>query len=272
MARKVRTWVLGCGVGCGAIIALGVVLLVAGGLSLTEGLKDSVQAGESLEERFGAEGSFTPSPDGSIPADRIDVFLEVRDALAPSRESLTRSFAGLPASEEELKRFDQLPLMERLKTTMVFGKAAFGLTSSAGEFFSVRNRVLLEKGMGMGEYDYIYVLAYYSWLGKDPSDGPPLGRTEKTASRLHKATLQMLRNALAALPAEDTEWRRSLAAEISAMESEPGRLPWRDGVPASTAASLAPYRERLVSAYSPATNPFELARNTKVNRWTYHID
>ena len=25
-------------------------------------------------------------------------------------------------------------------------------------------------------------------------------------------------------------------------------------------------------AYSPATNPFELARNTKVNRWTYHID
>ena len=162
MARKVRTWVLGCGVGCGAIIALGVVLLVAGGLSLTEGLKDSVQAGESLEERFGAEGSFTPRPDGSIPADRIDVFLEVRDALAPSRESLTRSFAGLPASEEELKRFDQLPLMERLKTTMVFGKAAFGLTSSAGEFFSVRNRVLLEKGMGMGEYDYIYVLAYYS--------------------------------------------------------------------------------------------------------------
>lgn len=272
MRRKVPTWVLGCGVGCGAIIVLSVVLLVVGGFYLTEGLKDSVQAGESLEERFGAEGSFTPSPDGSIPADRIGVFLEVRDALAPSRELLTRSFAGLPESEEELKRIDQLPLMERLKVTMAFGKAAVGLTSGTGEFFSVRNRVLLEKGMGMGEYDYIYVLAYYSWLGKDPSDGPPLGRTEKTTSRLHAATLQMLRNQLAGLPAEDTEWRRSLAAEIAAMESESGRLPWKDGVPASTAASLAPYRERLVSAYSPATNPFELARNTKVNRWTYHID
>ena len=178
---------LGCGVGCGAIIVLGVILLVVGGLyigNLTKGLEDSVQAGESIEERLGAEGSFTPSPEGSIPADRIDVFLEVRDALAPSRESLTRSFAGLPGREEELRRIDQLPFMEKLKNTMVFGKAALGLVSGTGEFFSVRNRALLEKGMGMGEYDYIYVLAYYSWLGKDPSDGPAvvqLGTTCSTA-------------------------------------------------------------------------------------------
>ncbi len=40
------------------------------------------------------------------------------------------------------------------------------------DFVDARNQALVDHGMGVGEYLYIYSTAYYSWLGKDPADGP----------------------------------------------------------------------------------------------------
>ena len=42
-----------------------------------------------------------------------------------------------------------------------------GTAAQAGAF-----EALLEVGMGPGEYMYVYSVAYYSWLGKSPADGP----------------------------------------------------------------------------------------------------
>jgi hypothetical protein len=208
----------------------------------------------------------------------------VRAALAPARESIARSFESLPIDREQIEDLDSRPFMEKMTAALGLGKAAFGLVSGAGEFFTVRNRSLLEEGMGMGEYSYIYTIAYFSWLGHDPQDGPGfhkgdgqegdgIGRMDRrTSARLHGNLLQMLRNQLASLPGEETGWRRALEAEIAVMEREPGRFAWRDGVPPPLAASLDPYRERLESSYTPMTNAFELARNTKMNRWSYRIE
>ena len=49
-----------------------------------------------------------------------------------------------------------------------------------------------------------------------------------------------------------------VAAELEALEADPARIPWEDGLPEELAVGLEPYRERLASTYSPATNPFEL--------------
>ena len=49
-----------------------------------------------------------------------------------------------------------------------------------------------------------------------------------------------------------------LAAEITAMESDRFRIPWRDGVPEPIAASLEPYRRQLESSYSAMCNPLEI--------------
>ncbi len=49
-----------------------------------------------------------------------------------------------------------------------------------------------------------------------------------------------------------------VAAELAALDADPGRMPWQDGLPEAFAVGLDPYRDRLEESYSPATNPFEL--------------
>ena len=74
--------------------------------------------------------------------------------------------------------------------------------------------------------------------------------------------LPMLHNQLAALTADesvDPNWSESLRTEILLMESDGLRLPWQDGLPPQTAASLEPYYEELAASYSTMVHPVELA-------------
>jgi hypothetical protein len=152
------------------------------------------------------------------------------------------------------------------------------------DFVSARSEALLEVGMGPGEYMYVYSVAYYSWLGKSPADGPSFTlvgddgdnqgrqvgqdefdvreeRREMVLTRVNETILPMLRRQLEAAaetPGADPRWREQLAAEIEAMESDPFRIPWRDGVPEPIAKSLEHYRRELESSYSALCNPLEV--------------
>ena len=137
--------------------------------------------------------------------------------------------------------------------------------------------------MGLGEYSYIYVLAYYSWMGRSPADGPPFrlvgdsrevrgwdeehwgkvdefdvreDRMERMLRTVNRQVLPMLRNQLADLDAAGP-WRQALEAEIAAMEADPLRLPWADGVPEVIERSLAPFHDRLDQSYSEQCNALE---------------
>jgi hypothetical protein len=159
------------------------------------------------------------------------------------------------------------------------------LIPSAMDFVSVRSQALLEAGVGPGEYLYIYSLAYYSWLGHSPADGPAFrlvgdseggnsqrragedafdvreGRREWVLTHLNEKLLPMMRRQLADLEegtAESTPWHDQLAAEVAAMEEDRFRIPWRDGVPERIAASLEPYRRPLESSYRALFNPLEV--------------
>jgi hypothetical protein len=79
----------------------------------------------------------------------------------------------------------------------------------------------------------------------------------------NRRTLSMLRNQLEALDQlgsspDQRGWREALVAEIAAMESEPERLPWADGLPAKITNSLEPYRDRLEASYSELCNTLEM--------------
>jgi hypothetical protein len=54
-------------------------------------------------------------------------------------------------------------------------------------------------------------------------------------------------------------WRQTLATEIRALERDPYRLPWQNGLPPTLAESLEPYRSRLEASYSALANHLELA-------------
>ncbi len=282
-SNTTKKWLVGCGIGC-AVIILILIILGVGGYMFFKNLVGSFEEQEELmimlTERYGEIRDFCPEPDGAIGSSQIEAFLSVRDAFAPFREKLEISMQGLQdrAGKSEVE-------VKKPKNIFEIVKLGFGLVPQIAEFLKFRNESLLDAEMGMGEYYYIYTIAYFSWLGKLPEDGPDfevtgeedrgvrLGemdieeireeRRDSMLRRLHRTLLPMLQNQnkkLMARGSSDTqsEWRELLKAEIQAMEEDRFRLPWEDGLPDVIRASLDPYRDRFEQSYNVMTNPFEL--------------
>ena len=174
---------------------------------------------------------------------------------------------------------------EQLGAVLDVPKAALGSISGRGDFFRARNQAMLDLGMGMGEYTYIYTLAYHSWLelhtaeglealesdeGAPPGSGPP--DDDGYSRQRRQNMLAILGNQLDALPEGDAEanaLRVDLEEQIVAMEEDPERAPWQANLPDAILASLQPYRQRLIETYNPFTDPFELARSAKKGPLVY---
>ena len=287
MAKKTSSWLIGCGVGCGLIVVAIIGLALGGTMYLKKlaGGFDRADAGRRvIEKEFGKPADFTPAPDGAVPADRLEAFLEVREASEQARKAVLGHIENLPVSESQAKELDSKPFFEKLVAVFSIGKSAFGMAARMGDLLASRNDALLQAKMGMGEYTYIYAVSYYSFLGHSPTDGPTSARREDrpshgdfeghgTRSRIHSDLIAMLKNQLASLPPDaESPFKAALASEIDAMEKDSGRYPWQDDLPDAIRASLEPYRDRLEALYEPATNPFELARTRKRGRMSYTAD
>lgn len=278
-----KKWLIGCGIGCGVIVVLSALLITGGVLyvrNLVEGFKDSEAMLETLTERFGSITEYCPEPDGRIPAERIEAFLAAREAIAPVRDEIERSISLLEDEGETIDVESTGNVFQKLKLV-------FGLIPQLADYFKARNQALLDQGMGMGEYYYIYSIVYFAWLDKSLVDGPAFpmageegdfeysyeGREDEEARemrrdislrRLHRMLLPMIRNQhakldLAAGREVSQDWKETLSAELEAMESDRYRLVWQDGLPEIIASSLTPFRNRLDSSYSRLMNTIEIS-------------
>lgn len=272
MKKPTQYLLVGCGSGC-LLIVVAVVALIAGGMRMTKktlsGFEGAVEARQALEQRFGEATDFTPRPDGAVPPERMEAFLAVRQAAAPVRERVVEAFSALPVDPEQAKELDSKPFLEKMRSVLDITKSSFGLGAEMGHFYEARNQALLEEGMGLGEYTYVYAMAYYVLLGHPIDDrGQGFPMPNVASQRLTRELAAMLRNQLAALGEDaDAAWRERLEGEVAALGAHPARLPWADGLPPAIAASLEPYRERLEASYEAETNPFELGRNRRKGRW-----
>jgi hypothetical protein len=284
---------MGCGIGCGALVVLIIVAATAAYLVIRDRMQsfaDAGSAGSELERRYGKPSDFIPEP-GAIPGGRISVFLQAREKAAPARVALEESFRGLSQEIEAAHHgSDSIPQIAGMV------RHGFGVLPKLGEFQAARTRAMLESGIGPGEYLYIYVLAYYSWLGKSPADGPLFRisnerdvfreesdrkdvrgeRRERLVRHIRREFTAMFRNQIAKLQqgraeAEPDAWIRTVRAELTALENNPSRIPWQEGLPAVIESSLRPFRVPLEGGYSPAINPLELniwtAENNRRNPW-----
>lgn len=281
MVKKSK-WLLGCGLGCAGLLAVAVIVAVWG-ISLVRESRRGIETAEAtrrnLEEKFGAPGEFVPASDGSIAAERMEIFLAAREATQEYRSNIARFFSDIPMDEGAGREFDSEPLGEKVRSALQRIRSAVRMGEDIGHLAEVRNQTLLDRGMGLGEYTYIYCLAYYSWLGHSPGEGP--GRNangsfvwERSRSRTHRDLIEMLSNQLDSLAdAGDAEeqdaWRSDLAGEIEKMKNSDKRVPWPDSVPRKTAESLEPFRDRLEQTYSPITNPFELSMPTRQDLFSF---
>ncbi|MFA9453725.1 MAG: hypothetical protein ACERK6_07375 [Candidatus Aminicenantaceae bacterium] len=278
-----KKWLIGCGIGCGAVIVIAALLITGGVLyvrNLVEGFKDSEAMLEVLTERYGRITEYCPQPDGRIPEERIEAFLGAREAMASVRDEIEHSIRILEDEGEEIDIESTGNVFQKLKL-------GFGLVPRLANYFKARNQALLDAGMGMGEYYYIYSIVYFAWLDKSLADGPsfpitgeegdyefnPEDRNDEEAQemrqdislrRLHRMLLPMLRNQYQRLKAEaepgiSQEWAEALAAELEAMEADRYRQAWQDGLPEVIASSLKPYRDRFDASYSRLLNTIEIS-------------
>jgi hypothetical protein len=277
-------WLIGCGIGCGVVILLAVILGLGGYFfvkNIADGFEETEAIAETLKERYGEVKEFTPDPEGAIRQERLEAFLSVRNSMEPVKVEFENSINILSDEEREsqLKEEPSAGVLTKIKT-------GFGIIPLIAEFYTRRNQGLLDAEMGLGEYYFIYVVSYYSWLGKSPGDGLEYNlrdddehdrgvywrgsrsedlenRLDDVLRQLNRQILPMLQNQFAKLTGIDVSpirgpWRKALTAEIEAMEADRFRLPWQDGLPDVLEASLRPYRGRLETSYSKVLNSLEM--------------
>jgi hypothetical protein len=194
-------------------------------------------------------------------------------------------------SEAQARELEAKGSMEKLRSVFGIVGSALDLGRSVADFYGARSQALVDAGMGLGEYMYLYVLSYGVWLGhpleETPVPVPVQAEAERPESRerhetWNKDTLDtlredlrtMLKNQLAARStgsAEAGAEDRALAAEIGRMEHDPARWPWQDGLPQPIAAAFEPYRARLEASYDAQTNMFELMRSEKKGQFQYEV-
>jgi hypothetical protein len=260
-----KTW--GClkqtAVGCGVLMVIAIALPFVLGVMMMGPFKRAVDARHAIEEQFGPQEAYVPPASGAPSADRIEVFLGIRHAFAEPCADLTQAEKQMQKMET-FDDQDEVDRMEVMKEAFSLTKSMMGVGPVLGHFYEIRNQSLLDAGMGLGEFTYIFAVAYNDRLLDEPQGEQLFGPTV-TNLRVRKALLSMLENQLTVLQTEGGEETEieALETEIAAMEDDDRRVPWQDGILPAITEALAPYRAELDDLYCPAMAALELMINER---------
>ncbi len=268
-----QKWLVGCGTGCAALVIVMVFLVGGAVVFIRDKIRPLQEASDSHKEvvtAFGAAESFVPPADGAIGRERIEVFLGIRDALKDAQDRLDSALGGV-----DFQRMTQRKqsFSEALRTLNDLSN----LIGPAGDYVGRRNRALLDRHMGLGEYAYIYTMAYHSWLGHLPEEGPPiLAKLDRWNDASHSSSdggfspeairwqyrrfiRRILQNQLSGIKdAEHQSLRVMINQEIERIDKSMDRVAWQDNMPQPIEECFKPYRGRLEATYRASTNCFEL--------------
>ena len=250
-------------IGCGVLIVITIVIPIVMGVLMMGPFNRAVDARHAIEERFGTQEAYVPPASGAPSSDRIGAFLELRRTFG----EVCADLSNAEQQVQKLESFDDqddVNTVDALKQALSTTKSMMGVGPVIGRFYEIRNQSLLDAGMGLGEFTYIFTLAYRDRLLDGPEPymlfGPsPINR------RVRQTLLTMLESQLAVLKSEggtETEVA-ALNAEIAAMKADEGRIPWQDETPPAIIEALAPYRAEFDELYCPAMAPLELMINVK---------
>jgi hypothetical protein len=275
MDERSSSWLVNCGIGCGVLLVILIGVGIVGAVYLKrsfQGITDATDAQEKLVEALGEPTDFAPAPDGVIPGDRMERFLAVRESLVEATQRIEELLSNFPPKELE----EEGPVLGKIFSAV---KGAASLINPIAEFVAQRNQTLLREEMGLGEYLYIYSLAYYSLLGHSPQDRPEISEVqgdsgvrveifndkdseynpERLRRRYRRFIIPILENQLE-VARQGQYPTEALESELGSLKKHPGRKAWQDGLPPAIEQSLLPFRNRLEATYNKTTNCFELPR------------
>ncbi len=265
MAGTGKKWLIGCGVGCGGAILLVILVSIGASIFMMRPFDKAIDAQKILIADHGAREHYIPPVHG-VTADRMQKFLAVRRAVLPQCAQFAAITEKFEAMEELDRGGDEPSKGEVFKAVGGLMGSIFGMVGDMGEFIRVRNAALVEQEMGLGEYIWIYVLVYHSWLQHPPSTSFEESAGGTGMSDADRRLLQTLTANYAEAfgevgrEAEAEMW----AAESARMERSETGVPFGDGgLPPAVVADFEPYREELEALYCAATANLELNRIKK---------
>jgi len=253
----------GCGILAAVFVGIPLLAVCVVGVQTCVPLQRASNSLANLELSLGKEAEYIPEHSGEIPANRMEIFLDLRAELIKSCSDYSAVQEGFE-SVDSLEEKDPEDLGEVGGVAADLGGAALAITPFLARFFEARNAALLEASMSLQEYTYIYALSYHQQLLSAEvrqqifSDGVPLP-PEASIILQECLTRQRL-----ALPESDTgqQLAITLATEIQLMNQTSTRLIWQDGLPKTIASSLAPYRDRLDGVFCSATAGLEMEQSS----------
>lgn len=264
MSDSSGQWVKGCAIGCGAIALIVVLFMVGMTFSVRSAFDDAQRDRETLASEHGARDSYTPPVTGVVAPDRVEAFLRVRDAMAGA-------LGGIEAIDHEMGEFEQLadndeppPMRVALPAIARLTKTMFGMPWVLGDIERTRNRALVDNGMGLGEYSYLYFVAFHDRI-VDPGAGSQLFGDSAVNRRVRselRAMLHRQRDAAAAELPDNDPWLAALDREVAALDGDHSRIPWQNGLPEPISSGLAPFGDRIDATYSAAAAELELLNST----------
>jgi hypothetical protein len=265
MAKRTGHWFRWGAIGCGGTVLVLLITFLVTTLLTGVGYDRAIEARADLEQRFDTQADFTP--DGTLGADRLQRFLEVRRSLQPlcamvsQHQELFSRFAGTSPQEERTFVDVLRDVRQALGVPFLVGR-------DFGDYVTRRNKVLLANEMGLGEYTWIYVTAYHSWLGHSPARVfPTADRPGVYEQRVNRQVREMIERHVAdGMPPDLESWQ----AELAALAADPTRIAFEDGVPPALEAALEPYRAELEQMYCPAAGELEVVLTVESGAWFDH--
>ena len=263
MAGAGKKWLIGCGVGCGVIILLNILLFVGAGIMFTRPMDKAVDSQKDLIEATGKPQNYIPEP-GSLTPARLEIFLSVRSRLVPSCEKLESAVEGFQAMEEIGENDEDPSAGEIFQGLGQLMGSVKGMVVELGKVLEIRNRALLEEGMGLGEYTWIYVLSYNSWLGYLPNEGVDSEGGNFSSREAGLIEDLMESHATALENAGRQEEAQLWHLEIKKLNWGEGETPFAHGdLPEEIKSVLLPFRARLEQSYCPPMSEFDLGQMKK---------
>ena len=251
------------------LLALATVLffIAAGIYFVIIPVQESKRHEQTLIERFGWANRYTPSIDGSIPPQRVEAFIRVREAVQTNcadYQGILDDIVGLEALETD----QDMSAGEKTSKGLDSFKSMFSAAPKMLEFMDARNTTLLTEEMGLGEYIYIYLAAYGEQLAREPDSRYSDMEDAYISPRTREEFVHMLGNQLGELESAGPETSQpglltELRSEIGALEDKSHPSPWPNGPGSKVRESLAPYQQRLAELYCSGIVKIELLQKNR---------
>jgi hypothetical protein len=248
-------------------VATVIFLLVAGIAFVIVPVQKSKRLEQALNDRFGWSTDYQPVMDGTIPPERMEAFIRIREAVQPN----CRTFQGILddiISLEAIEADKEMSAGEKTSESLDSLKSMFSAAPAFLEFMDARNTALLENDMGLGEYIYLYLASYGPQLARE-ADSQYADMEEAFVSpRTRHEFAIILESQLASIKAAGQEsaqheLRGDLRNQIEELGKASGGPPWPEGPVGRLRDSLIPYQERIEDLYCSGIVKTELLQKNR---------